>query len=379
MKNPPAKTLIPLLTSLGVFIAWAPGAGAAATSETQDAKKTISSWHEQPRLGAEEMIAKYGPPQEVTADQLVWHKAGPYKRITVFNLETPHDFPLPHVDFLEHTIEYNVPQDKVGDLIAFDGSSTINRTTGELSARCDLEAHNVLTLNLDHDIVTGKKTVAQARQAFAEIVGQEVLAKHPQYEESLLFKPAAPMTAAFSDKPSVPGAPVRAADMDADAKAKLSAETSKKGDAEILATVAAVDLNEIRAAGAAGTKKLSPSVAEYARMLHEEHGKNLDATLKLGQQIKVTPLETTAVGEKKKAGAAELAELVPLDGKEFESGFLDAMVKGHTQVLSDIDGKLLGAADDPALKKHLQDTRAHVAMHLEQAKKLQKGSEVAER
>ncbi len=137
--------------------------------------KVVADWPERPRLGANEMMAKYGPPQEVTSQRLIWNNAGPYKRITVFNLETPHDFPMPHVDYIEHTISYDVPQEKVGDLIAFDASSTINRTVGELSARCDLEGHNVLTLNLDHDIVTGKKTVDEARKAFGEIVEQDVM------------------------------------------------------------------------------------------------------------------------------------------------------------------------------------------------------------
>ncbi|MDQ3494098.1 MAG: hypothetical protein M3485_00845, partial [Pseudomonadota bacterium] len=101
--------------------------------------RIIAMWAARPRLGALQMIEKYGEPQEASGMALVWHDAGPFKRITVMNLETPHDFPLPHVDFMEHTISYMVPEDKLRDLLVFDGSSTINRTTGELSARCDLE------------------------------------------------------------------------------------------------------------------------------------------------------------------------------------------------------------------------------------------------
>ncbi len=36
-----------------------------------------------------------------------------------------------------------------------------------MSARCDLEGHNILTLNLAHDIVTGKKTAEEARKPSA--------------------------------------------------------------------------------------------------------------------------------------------------------------------------------------------------------------------
>ncbi|MBA3892464.1 MAG: DUF4142 domain-containing protein [Gemmatimonadales bacterium] len=349
----------------------------AEKTDMASIKKIIAAWPERPRLGAKEMLAKYGAPQEVTAEQLVWHDAGPFKRITALKLETPHDFPLPHVDFLEHTIAYKVPQDKVGDLIAFDASSTINRTVGELSARCDLEGHNVLTLNLDHDIVTGKKSVEEARKAFGEIVVQDVMGKHPAYIEALQFTPAKASTTAFSDQPVIPGSPVRAADTDSNARQAI--DRGKMAEAEILATVVAIDLNEITAAGPAQKKSISQPVKDYAKMLHQEHGMNLDQTLKLGQQIDVTPVITPAVEQMQKKGAGELAAFVLLDGDAFERAYVAAMVKGHTEALAKIDEQTQKAAGNAALKKHLMETRAHVASHLEKAKALQAGAQRASR
>ena len=344
---------------------------AAPAADRAAVDKIIAGWAERPRLGATQMLEKYGLPQEVTSMQLVWHKQGPFKRITAHNLETPHDFPLPHVDFLEHTIEYNVPQAKVGDLIAFDGSSTINRTVGELSARCDLEAHNVLTLNLDHDIVTGKKTVAEARKAFGEIVDQDVKGERPAYVEALQFKPAMPTMAAFSDTPVIPGSPVRANDRDADAQAAIA--SPKKGDGAILATVIAVDLNEVLAAAEAQKKSVSPAVMSYAKMLHEAHGAHMGETLMLGKKLGITPIDTASVEDLKVKGAGELAMLVAQDDAAFERSYVAAMVKGHAEVISVIDQKLLTTVSDDQLKSHLMDTREHVAAHLEKAKELQAG------
>ena len=325
--------------------------------------RIIAKWPERPRLGAVEMLAKYGVPQEASAEHIVWHNAGPFKRVTVFNLETPHDFPLPHVDFLEHTITYNVPQDKVGALVEFDGSSTINRTVGELSARCDLEGHNILTLNLDHDIVMGKKSVQEARTAFGEIVTEDVLGKHPPYVEALQFAPHSMSAAAFTDKPVIPGSPMRA----------NGADRPASGDAEILATVIAIDLNEILAAAEAGKKKMSQPVLDYAKSLHEGHGMNMVQTMKLGQEISVTPVITASVDKLQKKGAGELAMLVRLEGKAFERAYLAAMVKGHAEVLGMIDNRLLKSAGNEAVKKHLTATRADVAGHHEKAKALQAG------
>ncbi len=139
----------------------------------------LTGWPERPTLAVKEMTAKYGAPLEVSSEAMIWHNAGPYKRIMVTKKEIPHDFPAPHMDFLEHTISYNVPIDKIDDLVAYDASMTINKTQGEMSARCDLEGHNILTLNLAVDIINGTKTVDQARKAFGENVIADFGGKHP--------------------------------------------------------------------------------------------------------------------------------------------------------------------------------------------------------
>ena len=122
------------------------------------------------------------------------------------------------------------------------------------------------------------------------------------------------------------------------------------------------------------SKKLNPQVADYAKMLHKEHGMNLDQTLKLGQKINVTPMETAAVDKLRVKGAGELAALAPLDGEKFASAYIETMINGHTEVLGMIDNQLLKNAENSDLKKHLTETRGHVASHLEAAKKLQAGS-----
>ncbi len=328
------------------------------------ADKTIAQWPEQPKLGAQMMLAKYGAPQVVTDEKLVWLKQGPYKRITVTKKADHHDFPLPHMDFLEHTIDYKVPEDKAGAISQYDGSCTFDRTRGELSARCDLEGHNILTLNLANDIVTGKKTADAARKEFGEIVVQDMLGKKPAYVTALQFKPMMMQEAAFTDMPVIPGAPMRPDS----AQAKNIEGDPIQG--EILGFCVATDIGEIVAAMVASEKKLSSPVAEYAKMLHEAHGKNAEKTLKLGEKINVTPLITPAVAELQKKGAGELAALVPLEGEEFSRAYLDGKVKGHTKVLQMLEGQI-AKAQNPELKAHLTETRQHIAMHLEKAKALQ--------
>ncbi|HXH30831.1 MAG TPA: DUF4142 domain-containing protein, partial [Bacteriovoracaceae bacterium] len=232
---------------------------------------------------------------------------------------------------------------------------------GEMSARCDLEGHNILTLNLAKDIISGKKSVAQARKDFGTNVVDDVLGKHPIYVEKLTFEPQTMAKAAFPDKPIIPGSPIRSE----------AGETKAMGDAEVLAFVIAADDNEVLAAAEAQKKDISKEVMDYAKMLHMEHGKNQKTVMGLGQKIKSTPTDTKAVDDLRVKGAQDLSKLVPLNGKEFEKAYMDAMVIGHNDVISMIDGKLIPATKNGELKKQLMETREHVTMHLEKAKKIQ--------
>lgn len=330
-------------------------ASATGTVSTADVDRALSTWPARPRLAVQQMMAQYGPPLEVSTEAVIWHHAGPYVRIMVTKKEVPHDFPKPHMDFLEHTVSFRVPADKVDELVAFDASMTINATAGEMSARCDLEGHNILTLNLARDIIEGTKSVKEARAAFAAHVVEDQAGVHPSYVEELQFTPQA-KGAPFADEPNIPGSPVRGTD-----------DVAARGtDAEVLAFLIAMDDNVVLAAAAAHKKKLGGSVGKLAQSLHEAHGKSQAQTMALGMTLKTTPVDTKAVDDLRVKGAGELAALVPLSGAEFGRAYVGAMVKGHTEALSMIDGQLLPATKNKDLEKHLTKVRDDVAVHLEQ-------------
>jgi hypothetical protein len=50
-----------------------------------------------------------------------------------------HYFPVRHPDVLEQAVHYRVPTDKFDELAAYDGSVIVERTKGEISARCGKE------------------------------------------------------------------------------------------------------------------------------------------------------------------------------------------------------------------------------------------------
>src|ERR1041385_1553193 len=127
----------------------------------------IAGWKDQPQKIAKKLIEQYGAPDEVTNERLVWNNNGPWKRSELINEEIPHNFPEPHHDSVLQSISYQVPVERVNELLQFDGSIVIERTRGELGARCDDERANYLALNLAHEILSRKMNVSQARLFYA--------------------------------------------------------------------------------------------------------------------------------------------------------------------------------------------------------------------
>lgn len=133
-----------------------------------DAKSTIANWPEVSKKVAEMIIEKYGQPHGVTPDMLVWKNNGPWKRTIISREVVNHNFPTPHPDLLEQFINYKVPVDKYDDMAAYDGSVILERTKGEMSARCDAEGANFLAINLGNDVATGKRNTEQARAYYTQ-------------------------------------------------------------------------------------------------------------------------------------------------------------------------------------------------------------------
>lgn len=155
----------------------------------------IKEWPEQAQEAAQLVIDQYGEPDEATDTQLTWHSVGHWKRIIASRAFYLHNFPAPHFDSVESVIDYRVPVDKISQLGQFDGSVIVERTVGEVSARCHDEQANNLALNLMHDVVTGKRNVEQARDYYAKEFADYRRKKPTPYMDQLRFTPGQGSTA----------------------------------------------------------------------------------------------------------------------------------------------------------------------------------------
>lgn len=155
----------------------------------RSAQEIMSTWPDQSREAAELVIDTYGEPDEATDSLLIWRHAGPWKRIVASKTYFEHQFPAPHIDAVESVIDYRVPPEAFTPLALFDGSVIVERTAGEVSARCHDEQANFLALNLMHDIVDGRRSVEDAREYYAkEFLGFRKGEPTP-YMEGLRFTP----------------------------------------------------------------------------------------------------------------------------------------------------------------------------------------------
>ncbi|HVT37467.1 MAG TPA: hypothetical protein VHE78_00335 [Gemmatimonadaceae bacterium] len=158
------------------------------STEMSKMEHTMADWPMASREAVAFMTKKYGAPVAMTADMAVWGKTGPWKRTVVYRAEYAHEFPMHHTDVMQQWIDYKAPAaDKFGELAMYDGSVVVERTAGEMSARCDKEGANFLALNLADEIIAGKRSVADARKMYGEqIMAMKAMQPAP-YTMKLLF------------------------------------------------------------------------------------------------------------------------------------------------------------------------------------------------
>lgn len=163
--------LIPVALMLGGCASSA-GMGSTPANTSASASRSVgdavASWPAKQRETIMMMTQKYGAPSVIGDRLVVWYNTGPFVMTSVTRDDVQHNFPMPHPDYLAQTVRHKVPGDKLGELFEYDGSVWFHRTRGELTAQCDVEEMNMLALNLAHDIVMGKRTVADARAFYGK-------------------------------------------------------------------------------------------------------------------------------------------------------------------------------------------------------------------
>jgi len=181
------------------FLAMSAGmcAGCATTSTTSmsaeerlDQAQTITqTWHAYSKVRAGKLLDEYGPPDQIESDRLIWHDAGPWVRIAVWDTEDYYPATIGS-DNMEQTISYDVPTDKRAALAAFSDKLAVSVEGQELSVRGNSETLDFLALNLANEIVRGDRSPEQARRFYDRIHELTQAGTSSPYTQGLLFSPS---------------------------------------------------------------------------------------------------------------------------------------------------------------------------------------------
>jgi hypothetical protein len=156
-------------------------AGAAAPRPSD----LIASWPAPARAVAFVALGKYGPPDEVRPDRLVWRDRPPWREIVAHRDPAAPGRP----GFLFESVDYEVPVRRWRELAAFDRGVDYDSVLDVLSARTADEASNVLALNLAVRIARGRLTGDEAARLFDRTLGLGPGRLSSRWTRRLLFRP----------------------------------------------------------------------------------------------------------------------------------------------------------------------------------------------
>ena len=141
-------------------------------------------------------------------------------------------------------------------------------------------------------------------------------------------------------------------------------------EGEALALLMAVDDFEIDAAEDAHDKSNDAAVKNYAAMIDADHTQHRKDTKQVAKDAGLDAKDTPRVDALQDQLKKERANLDDLKGAAYDRAYIDAMVKGHQEVLDLIDKEFMPVSLTPRVKDHLAATRKHIAQHLDEAKRL---------
>ena len=139
-------------------------------------------------------------------------------------------------------------------------------------------------------------------------------------------------------------------------------------DANIAAIVVGANKIDISAARLALEKSENPAIREFATRMVADHNSVLDAAVELVTRLGVTPVENDLVTALSKQSAEHEAQLMQLDGADFDKAYIDHEVAYHEAVIAVVNDTLIPGAQNTELKDTLISVVPAFEAHLEHSK-----------
>lgn len=134
---------------------------------------------------------------------------------------------------------------------------------------------------------------------------------------------------------------------------------------DFMMKTARADLSDIDVARLAMKKSENSDVRDYASMIQKDHTTALEDLSDL-MKDKNVPVPEKATADARQ----DLSLMSTLSGAEFDREFINVMVADHQKAV-DMSRDQLRIAQDPDLKKYIEDRLPQLEMQLESAQRLQ--------
>lgn len=144
---------------------------------------------------------------------------------------------------------------------------------------------------------------------------------------------------------------------------------SVANDGEIIAYMQSINNAEISASKVAQDKSVAENVMNFAKMMVQQHGDNLQQVEDLSKKFEISPEDTAGVKNFQEKNDKELNSLSSLTGMDFQKAYVKAMIKGHAEAEQMIN-RFIQQVKNASLKDYLITTKKAVEEHLAAAKKL---------
>jgi putative membrane protein len=142
-------------------------------------------------------------------------------------------------------------------------------------------------------------------------------------------------------------------------------------DAEIASIMKTANDAEISAAKLASKRAKDQEVKNFAQQMIDEHSQNEKDEKDLAKKAGIKMEKSDMAKMLKQDADAKTSDLKSLKGLEFDKAYIAQQVDMHQQLLSQLSNKFIPAAQNPEMKSFLEQTKTHVQMHLDHAKKIQ--------
>jgi putative membrane protein len=155
------------------------------------------------------------------------------------------------------------------------------------------------------------------------------------------------------------------------AQDKDKSSGGKITDPQIVGVVTAADQIDIDTAKLALKKTKNDQVKQFAQQMIDDHTKLQNSVNDLGKKLNVKPASSDTSKSLKSAAADEMKKLRGLNGKAFDTEYINHEVAYHQQVLDAAGNVLIPNAQNAELKSALQGAAPVLQGHLDHAKQLQ--------